>query len=269
MPFLVAADRRLHFRLDGNGEAVLMFANSLGASLEMWDPQVEELSRDFRILRYDNRGHGRSAPDGRPLDIADLAADALAVMDEAGIERAHFIGLSLGGMIGQYLALSNPARLRSLTLCATAAYLPPGEAWEQRAVKALDQGMEPFVEISRSRWFTADFCRSSPHIVETVLQELRKVDPASYAASCRVIRDFDLRSRISGIDLPVQLIAAEEDPSTPPSALADIGARLRRSSMTTLGQAAHLLNIEQPAAVSDLIRAFARRHHNPACEAQE
>lgn len=267
MPFLTSADRHLYFELEGRGETTLMFANSLGTSLDMWAPQFEALSTEFRILRYDNRGHGRSNPNDRPADIADLASDAHAILDETGINKVHFVGLSLGGLIGQYLALSNPERLLSLTLCATAANFAPAEAWEQRAIKALDEGIEPFVAISRERWFTPDFNRSSPYVVESSMEQLRQVDPASYAACCRVLRDADLRTRIAAIDLPVHLIAGESDPSTPPAALEAIRACVRGSSMTIIKNAAHLLNIQQPAEVSSLIRSFARRHESDAANA--
>lgn len=251
----------LRYEFQGNGDAVLMFACSLGTSLELWEPQVKALSSHFRILRYDYRGHGLSAPSDQAASVADFAADALAVMDAAGVEQSHFVGLSLGGMIGQYLALHAPDRLYSLTLCATAAYLPPPDAWEQRAANAVVYGMAPFIEISRGRWFTENLLASAPSVVEDALGQLGRVDPASYAVACRVIRDFDLRNRVGEIALPVQLIAGENDPSTPPAVLADLHAAISGASMTVLSSAAHLLNLEKPDEVSRLIADFANRHH--------
>lgn len=268
MPIATSNGRRLNYELQGNGDAVLMFASSLGTSLELWDRQTEALAPHFQVLRYDYRGHGRSFPSGEAASVADFAADALAVMDAAGVGRAHFIGLSLGGMIGQHLALHAPGRLLSLTLCATAAYLPPPDAWEQRARNAVVQGMAPFIEISRGRWFTPHLLASAPDVAEGALAQLAHVDPASYAVACRVIRDFDLRSRVSEIRLPVQLIAGEQDPSTPPAALEGLRAEIPGATMTILSPAAHLLNLERPDEVSRLIASFARRHHPDQSAAQ-
>lgn len=124
MPFATRGNRNIHYRLDGKGEQTLLFANSLGQSLNMWDQQTEALKEEFRIIRFDHRGHGGSEPDGEAATIHDLALDTLAVLDAAGAPSVHFIGLSLGGMIGQQIAIDAPERLLSLTLCATAAYLP-------------------------------------------------------------------------------------------------------------------------------------------------
>lgn len=260
MPYLTTSGRRIYFELGGCGAKVLMFSNSLGTSMEMWAPQFDALSAEFTILRYDNRGHGRSDPDGRSMSIHDLAADAVAILDETQLSKVHFIGLSLGGLVGQCLALSNPERLLSLTLCATSAHFSPADMWEQRALKVLGEGIGPFVDASRERWFTPEFRRDSPDLVEETIAQLRHVDPASYAACCRVLRDADFRSRIGATRLPLQLIAGECDASTPPSALAVLHELVHGSSMTTVKQAAHILNVEQPQAVTDLIRAFVCIH---------
>lgn len=260
MPFATRGNRNIHYRLDGKGEQTLLFANSLGQSLNMWDQQTEALKEEFRIIRFDHRGHGRSEPDGEAATIHDLVLDTLAILDAAGAPSVHFIGLSLGGMIGQQIAIDAPERLLSLTLCATAAYLPPPEGWEQRAATALADGMEPFVEISRGRWFTPGFCDTSPGLVNAALDGLRQTHVRGYAACCRAIRDFDLRSRVNAIALPTQLLAGAEDPSTPPHLLQDIHEQVAGSRYEIVGNAAHLLNIEQAAAISGLIRKFVQAH---------
>lgn len=258
MPFVLRGNRRIHYRIEGEGEQTLLFSNSLGQGLDMWDQQVEALKDDYRIIRYDHRGHGSSEPDGEAATIEDLSLDTVAVLDAAEAARVHFVGLSLGGMIGQQIALDAPQRLRSLTLCATAAYLPPPEGWEQRAVTALAEGMEPFVEISRGRWFTPQFCEASPGLVGNALDGLRQINTSGYAACCRALRDFDLRSRVRSIEVPTQLLAGAQDPSTPPRLLKDLHVQVAGSRYEVV-DAAHLLNIEQASAVSGLIGRFIRQ----------
>lgn len=255
MPFVRRGNHRIHYRIEGEGEQILLFANSLGQSLEMWDQQVKLLKAEFRIIRYDHRGHGPSESEGESATVEELSRDTLAVLDAAGIGSVHFVGLSLGGMIGQQIALDAPDRLCSLTLCATAAHLPPPEGWEQRAVKALAEGMEPFVEISRGRWFTPTFNGASEALVNAALERLRRIDTQGYAACCRAIRDFDLRARVSSITVPVQLISGAKDPSTPPALMKDLHDHLAGSRYETV-DAAHLLNIEQDQQVAGLVRRF-------------
>ncbi|WP_417426990.1 3-oxoadipate enol-lactonase [Hoeflea sp.] len=258
MPFTIRGNRRIHYRIEGKGEQTLLFVNSLGQSLAMWDQQVESLKDEFRIIRYDHRGHGSSEPDGEAATIEDLSLDTIAVLDAAGLSNVHFVGLSLGGMIGQQIALDEPQRLLSLTLCATATHLPPPEGWEQRAVTALAEGMEPFVETSRGRWFTAAFCQSAPALVDAALDDLRRVDTRGYAACCRAIRDFDVRGRVHSITIPTLLVAGMEDPSTPPRLLQDLHDQMSGSRYEIVDDAAHLLNIEQASTISHLIRQFTR-----------
>ena len=256
MPFAEVEGRRIHYKLDGSGDTVLVFSNSLGTSLEMWDPQVAALSQHVRILRYDNRGHGLSDPDDTPISMDDLAADALVVMDHASVEEAHFIGLSLGGMVGQKLAVGAPHRISSLTLCATAAYLPPPDSWEKRAQAALSDGMEPMAALSLGRWFTPDYLVGHEQQVEPLLDALRSVDPGSYAVCCRAIRDFDARNWIGRMTVPPLLIAGAEDPATPPAMLREIADLVGSAKFVSVSPAAHILNVEQAEKVSSHILSF-------------
>ena len=256
MPFALRGSRRIHYRVDGVGQQTLLFANSLGQGLEMWAPQVSALEDKFRIIRFDHRGHGESDSDGEVATVEDLALDVLAVLNETQTERVHFVGLSLGGMIGQWLGVNYPQRLMSLTLCATAACLPPSEGWEQRAANALIDGMEPFVTISRGRWFTSQFCITEPEIVDTALNGLRKTNVMGYAACCRAIRDFDLRGAVSSIKVPTLLIAGASDPSTPPQMLEELCNMIEEARIVILQDAAHLVSIEKANEVNGLIVEF-------------
>ncbi len=260
MAFAERAGRKIHYRREGPADApVLMFANSIGTSLGMWDAQAEALSDRHGILRFDARGHGGSDPDGGAASIDDLADDALAVMDAAGTERVHFVGLSLGGMVAQRLAQTHPQRLLSATCCATGMALTPSSGWEDRAQMALRDGMEPFVAVSLERWFTPAFRASSPDAVAPVVEMLRATNPTSYAACCRVIRDTDLTPGTAKAAVPMLLVAGRQDPATPVAKLEEIRALRPDAQLVVLDPAAHILNVEQPQALAAALVAFIGR----------
>lgn len=256
MAYAQVGNRRIYYSIEGVGDRVMVLASSLGATTEMWNEQAADLSSDYRVLRFDARGHGRSDPDGSVADISHLAADALAVMDAVGADKVDFVGLSLGGMIGQWLAVHRPERLRSLTLCATGASLGPAQVWETRAAAACESGLSTMVDASRSRWFTGRFLSENPKRVEELLDALRDVDASSYAACCRVIRDFDMSDEIHKISVPTLLIAGANDPATPVGKLEEIQARLPGAELVVVPEAAHILNVEQPTVVTAAIRRF-------------
>lgn len=258
MNYTFVGTRRVHFRNDGQGDQTLLFSSSLGSSLAMWDAQARQLSEDFRVLRYDHPGHGQSDPAGDAHDATQFIADVLAVMDAAGVEKVHFVGLSLGGMVGQLLACQNPERLSSLTLCATAGRLSPPEAWEDRASIALEQGLTPLVGVSRERWFTPGFVQQFPEVVEASLTDLARTHPPSYAACCRFIRDFDIRDQVQRLTTPTLMIAGQQDPATPPTLLEQLHQNVPGSRLAVIQPAAHMLNIERATEVSSLIHGFAR-----------
>lgn len=253
--------REIAFEVSGLAQApAVLFANSIGTSLGMWDGVVSELDELFRTIRFDARGHGRSAPAAEPATIDDLATDALAVLDAAQAERAVVVGLSLGGMVAQALATLAPGRVRALVLCATGALLQPASAWEQRAATALAEGMEPFVGLSLPRWFTPGFRETQAQTVARCVAMLRETDAASYAACCRVIRDTDLRARLGEIRQPALLIAGAEDPATPPALLDEIAALLGGpKERLDLTPAAHILAVEQPQATAAAIARFVEK----------
>lgn len=258
MSYTTVGTRRIHYRDEGNGEQTLLFSNSLGAGLAMWDRQAELLSNEFRILRYDHPGHGNSDPVNGAHDHTQFVTDVLAVMDAANVEEVHFVGLSMGGMVGQLLAHRFPERVSTLTLCATGGKLPPADAWENRANTVLSEGLLPMVELSRDRWFTPDFAVTHPQIVDAALQELANADPASYASCCRFIRDFDFLDKLPELNTDTLLIAGQQDTATPTAMLEELHQAIRRSKLEIVQPAAHMLSIERADEISELIGSFIR-----------
>jgi 3-oxoadipate enol-lactonase len=259
MPFVTVAGRKIRYELeDRAGAPTLIFANSLGTSLEMWDAQAAALSGEFAILRFDARGHGGSDAEGGPATIDDLVDDALAVIDAAGRERVHFVGLSLGGLVAQATAIRAPERIFSIIPCATAAAFTPASMWDERATAVLRSGIEPFLATSAERWFTPAFRQNHPERVDRALSMLRRTDAASYAACCRVLRDTDIRPALSRLTVPTLTIAGRDDPSTPPAKLEEIASLVKGARAIVIDEAAHMLAIEQPEATTREIRDFVR-----------
>jgi 3-oxoadipate enol-lactonase len=262
MPKIEANGIRLHYELAGPANApVVMLSNSLGTRLEMWDPQAHALAERYRVLRYDSRGHGRSdAPNG-PYTIDVLADDALGLLDALGIERAHFCGLSKGGMVGQVLGARHGERLISLALCATAAHMPQREVWDERIRVATEQGMPALADGVIGRWFTEAFLREPSIVVDRVRQMILDTPPQGYAACCAAIRDMDLRHLITGIRVPTLVIVGEDDPATPPEKAREIQSLIPGAQLEVIPDAAHLLNIEQDVAFDAALTSLLDRHH--------
>ncbi|MGH9065870.1 MAG: 3-oxoadipate enol-lactonase [Acidimicrobiales bacterium] len=237
----------LHHVAEGPEDApVVVLSNSLGTTLGMWDPQVSALVERWRVVRYDQRGHGRSAVPPGPCSIADLGGDVLALLDSLGVDRVSFCGLSLGGMVGMWLAAHAPHRIDRLVLCCTSARLGPPEAWAERAATVLAEGMGAIAEATVGRWFTPSFRERAPRIVDGVRRMLLATSPQGYAACCRAIEAMDLRADLGSITAPTLVVAAADDPSTPPSHGEEIHGAVAGSRMVVLPSAAHLANLEQP-----------------------
>jgi 3-oxoadipate enol-lactonase len=222
----------------------LLLLHALGSSLAMWDAQVAALEPYFHLVRYSLRGHGASARAGvEESDIAALAADACAVLDRLGIERAHWCGLSLGGMVAMRAAIHTPGRVDRLVLANTAAHMPPAAAWSERMALVRHGGMEPLAEPTMARWFTPAFRQRAPCEVGRIRKIFLGTDPASYAAACAAIRDLDLRADLARIGAPTLLLAGAHDAGVPPARMAEMQAAICGARLVTL-DAAHLSNIE-------------------------
>jgi 3-oxoadipate enol-lactonase len=256
MSYLNQDGARLYYELEGRDDApVLVLSNSLGTTLDMWAPQMPALLQHFRVLRHDARGHGRSDVTPGPYTIAQLGADVLALMDHLGIARAHFCGLSMGGMIGMWLGTHHAGRLDRLVLCNTAAKIGSPDTWNPRIAKVEADGMASIVDLVLERWFTAGFRQRAPQQVDVVRDMLLNTAPAGYSANCAAVRDMDQRDEIASIRVPTLVIAGTHDGSTPAAdgrAVADAIPGARYVEL----DAAHLSNWEQSEQFSEALVGF-------------
>jgi 3-oxoadipate enol-lactonase len=243
----------LHHEVTGREDGpVLVLSNSLGSNLSMWDPQMQALRQRFRVVRYDQRGHGRSpVPDG-PYSIDDVGGDALALLDRLGIERAHFCGLSLGGMTGMWLAINAPERIDRLVLCCTSAQLGPPDMWADRAATVRADGVEAIADAGIGRWLTEGFIAREPETTAAVRAMLVATPDEGYAGCCAAIEHMDLIPELGASRAPTLVIAGRQDPATPPEHGERIAAGIPGARLE-LVDAAHLATVEQPEAMTDLI----------------
>lgn len=239
---------RIHYVLEGpDKEPVLMFSHSLASSTVMWEPQAKYFHRSFRVLRFDTRGHGKSEVPEGPYTFQLLADDVLALLDSLEIEKVHFLGLSMGGMIGQELALRHPERLLSLTLSDTAAHTAQEavKVWEQRIEQVKREGLKPLLEGTMERWFTDAFRKARPAPYEAIEQQFLHTPLAGYIGCVQAIMKLDNLDRLSSIRTPTLILVGEEDSGTPVSAAQEIRKRISGSRLAIIPQARHLSNVEQ------------------------
>jgi 3-oxoadipate enol-lactonase len=247
----------LAYRFDGpEGAPVVMLSNSLMSNHTMWDPQIDALSAEYRVLRYDTRGHGASAAPVGPYSMAMLGEDAVALMDGLGLDKVHFCGLSMGGMIGQYLGANHGERLKSLTLCDTACVLPPASLWDERIDQARAGGTGAAVDATLERWFTAPYRESGNPEVEKIGVMIRGTDVEGFAGCAAAIRDMDQTDLLASIDTDTLVVVGEHDPGTPVSAAKVLHENIPGSELVVIDASAHLCNIEQPAAFNQALLGF-------------
>lgn len=256
----MAAPHLNHILTGPRDAPVVAFSNSLGTTLAMWDAVVPRLADRYRILRYDTRGHGKSATRDAPAEIDDLAGDLLRLLDDLGIARIHGVGLSLGGMTMQALASSKPDRVASLTLMATAAHMPSEASWNERAATVRESGTQAIVEATLGRWFTPGFAERRPDVVDPIRAAFTACDAAGYAVCCGAIGRMDLRPLLSAITAPTLVVAGREDPATPPAMAEEICRGIAQAELVTLPRAAHLLAVERPDAAGAYLAQFLERH---------
>jgi 3-oxoadipate enol-lactonase len=241
-----------HHVLEGPEDApVLLFASSLGTTHAMWDPQAEALKDGFRVLRYDHRGHGESPAPPGPYTIDDLAGDALALLDRLGIERATFVGLSIGGAVAITAALRAPQRFERLVLASTAAHLPPPEQWKERAATVRAQGVEAVADATLERWLTPEAPKEArEHLQAMLLSTPRE----GYAACCEALGGYDARNRLGELTMPVLAVAGADDPTTPPAALQAIVDEVPDGRLHVIDRARHISSLERPEEFNRVLR---------------
>lgn len=250
---------QIHYELSGKkGAPVVVLSHSLSSSLEMWNPQMDALSPHFRVLRYDMRGHGDSDVTPGPYTLELLAEDVIGLLDALKIDPVHFVGLSIGGMIGQSLALNHANRLRSLTLCDTAAMIPAeGQPiWQERINQAREKGAEALLEETMDRWFTPSFLKKNSPML-ALIRELFLATPVSgYIGCAEAIRKLNYLNRLSEIKMPTLIMVGEDDPGTPVSASEAMHKRISHSKLVILPSARHLSNVEQGEAFNAALLDF-------------
>ncbi|WP_457588181.1 3-oxoadipate enol-lactonase [Ensifer canadensis] len=258
MAYLKLSNHRLHYRIDGGAgddKPWLVFCNSLGTDMHMWDAQVDALSAQYRILRYDCRGHGRSSAPPSPYSLDDLGGDVLALLDALGIEWTHFCGLSIGGLTGQWLGIHAGERLRKLVLCATAAKIGTAQSWSARIDAVQTGGLEALVPATAERWFTPKFRACEARAVAMVLDSFAATSPDGYVGCCAALARADLRDALAQIENPLLAISGEQDPVCPPADLDDIAARVRRGRHVSL-PGRHIVNIESASSFNAVLLEF-------------
>ena len=260
MPTLISGDATIHYRVDGPGDApVVVLSNSLGTNLDMWAPQVAVMAASFRVVRYDTRGHGASSVPTGPYTIDQLGNDVVALLDHLGVSRAHFVGLSMGGLTGLWLAQHAPERLDRLVLANTGAKIGTAERWNPRIALTDARGSaglpDDLCDTVVDLWFTPRFRASSPERVAVVRDMLAETTGSGYAANCAAIRDADLRPGLGDIHVPTLVIAGSHDPSTPPALGREIVDGVPGAAWVEL-DAAHLSNIEQAGAFDAAVLRF-------------
>jgi 3-oxoadipate enol-lactonase len=258
MPQAEANGTTLHYEFDGpEGGPVVMLSNSLASNLTMWDLQMPALTgAGFHVLRYDSRGHGRSAAPQGPYSIEMLADDAAGLMDAVGVAEAHFCGLSKGGMVGQMLGTRHAGRLLSLALCDTTAHMSPPDAWNERIEAVRGGGMAAVVDATLDRWFTKPGQARLPDEVAKVREMVLGTPVEGFCACCEAIREMDQRESIRGITARTMVVVGEQDPGTTVEMARFIHERIPGSKLAVLPDSAHFCNVEQADAFNETLLGF-------------
>lgn len=245
---------KLHHVLEGPADApVLALPSSLGTTVELWAANLPHWSQSFRILRYDQRGHGDSDAPSGPYSIEDLAGDFVGLLDDLGIERVCFCGVSMGGAPAMWLAAHSPERIDRLVLACTSARFGEPESWLERAAEVRAHGLEPIADDVLGRWFTAPFTAANPETVTWFRELLLRTPAEGYAGCCEALARWDFRGRLADIGAPTLVLAGEQDPSTPPAHAELLAQGITGARLAVVAGAAHLANVEQAEAFSHLV----------------
>ena len=252
---------KMKYEISGkDGAPVVVLCHSLGSSLVMWGPQMESLRIHFQVLRYDTRGHGGTESPPGPYTLEALGEDVVALLEALKIQQVHFVGLSMGGMIGQYLGLSYPARLRSLALCSTAAVIPQEAQplWDERIEAARTRGLKALVDGTMDRWFTAAYLRKNSSMLGIIRRQFLETPLEGFIGCCEAIRRLNFLDRLPEIRLPTAILVGEEDPGTPVTASRAIHEKIPGSKLVIFPAAKHLANVEKAEEFNSALLQFLR-----------
>ncbi|MBL5882735.1 3-oxoadipate enol-lactonase [Lelliottia aquatilis] len=246
----------IEFRLDGpEGAPLLVLSNSLGTTWEMWQAQIPALTQHFRVLRYNTRGHGRSAVGSQPVTLELLGQDVIALLDHLDVERACFCGISLGGMTGMWLNRHAPERFQRIVVANTAARIGQEAGWRERAATVREQGMDPVAQSAADRWFTPAFRQNNPEVVYPLIEQLAATPAEGYAACCDALAMADLRDELTQMPRPMLVIAGESDPVTTSRDAEAIVVDAPHAHYLVL-PASHLSNVACAAAFNQHVITF-------------
>lgn len=275
----IAGDMNVeHVRANGilmrcriNGPATgrpLLLCNGLATDMSMWDRQVSEFAEHYRVIRYDLRGHGETSATVPPYSLSLLVEDLRSFLDALGLEQVHFVGMSLGGMVGQSFAARYPNRLLSLVLCDTTAKANR-EVWESRIKQVRLEGLSPMVEPSLERWFTEPFRRANPSLIEEVRQMIKRTSVEGYLGGAGIVMEQNQVQQLQRISAPTLIVVGREDVSTPPADAEIMHKHIAGSTLHVIDGAAHLPNIEQPQVFNELLKKFLSRLDGVAVESKK
>ena len=244
MPLVKSADTHIHYALEGPPDKpALVLSNSLGTDFSMWDAQIPEFTKSFRVLRYDTRGHGKSSVTPGPYSAELLANDVITLADALKLDRFHFCGLSMGGMTGMVLAVTAPPRLQKLVLCSAAAKFGSAEMWNTRMDAVRKNGMKTVAAATMERWFTPAFRAKNPSVVADIQKMVESVNLEGYISNCAAVRDFDFREKLGKIRTPTLVISGTYDPAATPADGGFLAGHIPGARYLEL-HAAHLCNVE-------------------------
>ncbi|ARF58207.1 bifunctional 3-oxoadipate enol-lactonase/4-carboxymuconolactone decarboxylase PcaDC [Streptomyces gilvosporeus] len=257
------SEKTLQHRIDGPDDApVLVLGASLGTTWHMWDRQVPELTRHWRVIRFDLPGHGGS-PAHAASSVAELADRLVNTLDLLGVERFGYAGCNIGGAIGLQLALTRPHRVTSLALVSSSSRYGTADAWRQRGVVIRTNGLDPIARTAPEHWFTPGFAGAQPAIVEWAVQMVRTTDPGCYIAACEALASYDVRSSLGRVGVPTLVVVGSEDQVTPTTDARSLVAGIPDASLALVPGTSHLAPVEQPSAVTELlIRHFTTAWHD-------
>ncbi len=256
MPTFTSNDAQINYQTFGDAaKPALIFSNSLGTNFKMWQAQIDFFQQDFFVICYDTRGHGASSAPQGPYSIDQLGQDVVNLLDHLNVEKAAFCGISMGGLTGQWLAIHRPERFNQVVVCNTAAKIGQEQAWNDRAALVREQGLQPIASTAASRWFTEPFIQSNATVVNNLQNDLAAGSAEGYASCCEALAKADVREQLKDINVPVLVVAGQQDPVTTVVDGQFMVERIANSQLFEIN-ASHISNVELPNEFNQAVKQF-------------